>query len=392
MLLMPGLTPRPTWSRVSSAHLGVLYALAAIVVSIQKYNDGGYNNYLVFTQSLRVLLAHQNLYAPHTEYYGDLFKYSPTFPLVMAPLTWLPTLVGLILWNLLNAVALYGAIVTLWPGQRRAVIALALIVIEFVISLQHTQSNALVAALIVLAYAELEAARSWRAAFYIVAGFFLKGYGAAVGSLALLFRTRFRTIAASSVSFVVLALLPLVVLSPGELVEQYRHWFSVGGTFTVMRNTSIMRVIVQHVHSGVNPALIQLAGLVVFLLPFVRVHAWPDPRFRLRVLCSLLIALVIFNNSAEPPTYVIAMTGAAIWYASEPREPLDRWLMLALLVAIMLVSTDVYPRALRGAVAGPWAVKTVGSLIVWLRISWELMRGIYEKGLLKPAPTSISAG
>ena len=80
----------------------------------------------------------------------------------MAPLTWLPFAFGLICWNLLNVFALYAAITTLWPGQRRAVMALALVTIELVISLQHTQSNALVAALIVLAFAELERARSWR--------------------------------------------------------------------------------------------------------------------------------------------------------------------------------------------------------------------------------------
>jgi hypothetical protein len=109
------------------------------------------------------------------------------------------------------------------------------------------------------------------------------------------------------------------------------------------------------------------------------------------VLCSLLIAVVIFNNSAEPPTYVIAMTGAALWYASEQRGRLDGSVTLALLVGIMLVSTDVYPRALRGALAGPWAVKAIGSLLVWLRINWELLTGRYAEaaGRLKPAPRLI---
>jgi len=99
---------------------------------------------------------------------------------------------------------------------------------------------------------------------------------------------------------------------------------------------------------------------------------------------------VIFNNSAEPPTYVIASAGAAIWYASEPtRSRLDRRLTLSLLVATMLISTDVYPRALRNAVAGPWTVKALGYLLVWLRINWELLAGSYarQEVRLKPDTT-----
>jgi hypothetical protein len=173
---------------------------------------------------------------------------------------------------------------------------------------------------------------------------------------------------------VLLALLPLLVLSFAELTQAYRDWLGVRGTFTVMRNMSIMRVAVQYISPSISPAVIQAAGLVIFLLPFARLAAWPDPRFRVRILCSLLIALVIFNNSAEPPTYVIALAGAAIWYASEPsRSSRDRAMMLTLLLAITLISTDLYPRALRSALAGPWTFKAVGCLVVWLRINWELL-------------------
>jgi hypothetical protein len=254
------------------------------------------------------------------------------------------------------------------------VVALALTFLELVVSMQHTQSNALVAALIIATFVALERERSWRAGFFVAAGFFLKGYGVAAGCLTLLYRRRARAIATSAAWSIALALLPLVVLSTAELTKAYRDWLGVRGTFTVMRNMSIMRVVAQYISPSINPSAIQLAGLAIFLLPFARVAAWRDPRFRVRVLCSLLIAIVIFNNSAEPPTYVIAMAGAAIWYASEPSRPaLDRWGTLSLQLAITLISTDVYPRALRGVLAGPWTFKAVGCLLVWLRINWELM-------------------
>jgi hypothetical protein len=364
-------------ARVSIRQLGMIYAAAAVVVSIQKYLAYSYNNYLVFTGSLWVLLRHESLYTTQRGYYEDLFKYSPTFPLTMPPFAWQPVWSGLICWNLLNALALYGAIRSLWPGEQRAIVALGLVAIDMVVSLQHSQSNALVAALVIAAFASLERERPWRAGLFVAAGFFLKGYGVAVACLALLFPARIRTMTACAVWLAALALAPLAVLSPGELVQQYRDWASVGGTFVLMRNMNVMRVAVHYFDPTLNPLVVQAVGGVLFLLPFARVASWHDPRFRLRLLCSLLIGLVIFNTSAEPPTYVIAVAGCAIWYASEPRSRVDRWLTLPLLLTIILISTDVYPRPLR-AVAGPWTVKAIGCLIVWLRISWELLTGRYS--------------
>jgi len=46
----------------------------------------------------------KDLYAPYPNEYWDLYKYSPTFALLMAPLALLPTLAGLAGWNLLNVV------------------------------------------------------------------------------------------------------------------------------------------------------------------------------------------------------------------------------------------------------------------------------------------------
>jgi hypothetical protein len=367
----------PSVRRLSHRQIAVVFVLIAIAVSIQKFFAEAYNNYLVFTGSLRVLLAHGPLYAPHPEHYGDLFKYSPTFPLFMLPFLPLPLLLGIIGWNAVNALALYAAIRRLWADERRVVIALLLVAVELTVSLQHVQSNALVAALVILAFVELERARSWRAGFYIAAGFFLKVYGAAAGCLALLYRHRIKSVAASAVWFAALAAAPLIVLSWGELVDQYQAWLNVGGTFTVMRNMSLMRVAVQYLDPDLNPVVIQAAGALLLVAPFARIRAYSDRRFRIRLLCSLLIAMVIFNNSAEPPTYVIALAGAAIWYASEDRSRRDRWLTLPLLLVILLISTDVYPRPFR-AYAGPWTVKAIGCLVVWLRINWELLTSRYE--------------
>jgi hypothetical protein len=355
-----------------------LVVVAIIVITVQQVTGHDYNNYLTFSTSLKVLLSHESLYIPHPEYHQDLYKYSPTFALFMAPFTWQPVATGLFCWNLLNGLSLVAALRLLITDDRRAVIAIALVAIELATSLQNAQSNALVAALVIFAFVDLERQRNWRAGLSIAGGFFLKGYGLAAGVLALVYPQRLRAIGTTVVWFVALALSPLVILSIGELSQQYVDWFGVRGTFEVTRNASVMRVWARYVDSGTNPLVLQAIGGIVFLLPFGRVHAWPDPRFRLGLLCSLLVALVIFNNSAEPPTFIIAVAGGAIWYATgQPRSRLDRALVLALILGVSLISTDVYPRAWRGAFMGPYTGKAMGCLILWLRINWELLKGNY---------------
>jgi hypothetical protein len=345
---------------------------------------------LIFASSVKVLLAHQSLYVPHPEFYSDLYKYSPTFALFMAPFTWQPVFTGLLCWNLLNGLALFGSIRALWPDDdRRVVAAMALVTIELVTSMQNTQSNALVAALIVLAFVQLERAQSWRAGLSIAAGFFLKGYGAAVGALAVLYPKRFRVAGAALVCGAALAAVPLIFLSWDELLRQYSDWANVRDTFDPMRKASVMRVWRRYVDPDVNPLAIQLAGGLILLLPFARLSAWRDPVFRLRLLCSLLVALVIFNDSAEPPTYIVAMTGCAIWYLSDPaRSRLDRIVSLTIMLGVSLISTDVYPRSLRGTLIGPYTAKAMGCLILWLRMNWELLWKINSQ---RPSPNSQSA-
>jgi hypothetical protein len=188
--------------------MGWFLGALTIGVSLHKYWLDSYNNYRIFARSLKVLLAHENLYVAHPEYYHDLFKYSPTFPLLMAPFSWQPDVTGLVCWNLLNAFALFAAVRAVLPESRQAVVALAVLLLELVISLQSSQSNGLTAALMLYAFAQLEHGRPCRAALFMVGGFFLKVYGLAIAVLAFLYRDRGRLVACGAVWFVAFAAAP----------------------------------------------------------------------------------------------------------------------------------------------------------------------------------------
>ena len=372
--------------RITNGQAALLLTALVVAISLHKFWLDAYNNYRIFAGSFDVLAAHQNLYAPHPERYADLFKYSPTFALAMAPFAWQPEVTGLVCWNLLNALALFAALRALWPQGWQARLALAIVVLELVISMQSSQSNALVAALMVAAFAALERRRPWTAGAFIAGGLFLKVYGAAVGCLAILYRWRGRAIGATAVWLVFFALAPLVVLTVPELEQQYRAWLGVRGTFVTERNASIMRIVAAFGSPYLGPVVVQALGAAVFVLPFARVKEWSSPRFRLDLLCSLLIAIVIFNISAEPPTYVVAVTGGAIWYAARPRKGVIDRVVLGVLLLTSFVSTDAYGQ--RGMLVGPYTLKALGCFIVWVRINAALLTGDYAARELEGAETA----
>ena len=93
------------------------YLVLVLLVTIQSYFGGvatfnglpytHFNNYIIFKQSFFHLVYQKDLYALYPSEYWDYYKYSPTFALFMAPLAILPNFIGLLLWELINALPLF---------------------------------------------------------------------------------------------------------------------------------------------------------------------------------------------------------------------------------------------------------------------------------------------
>lgn len=97
------------------------------------------------------------------------------------------------------------------------------------------------------------------------------------------------------------------------------------------------------------------------------------------MLASLLIWVVIFNHKAESPTFVIAMSGVALWYYAMPRKNMDMVLAIIALVFTSLSVTDLFPPFLRESFVYPYAIKAFPCILVWLRIVHELLTGNFRK-------------
>lgn len=272
----------------------------------------------VFRQSYYHLMAHRNLYATDPAQGNDLFKYSPTFALLMAPIALLPAATGMLVWDLLNALALLGAVRWLLPRREAAIAALVLLP-EVFVAAQASQSNALVAALIVAAFVALERSRLTAAAIAIAVGAAIKLFPVAALSFALPNRGRWRFAWRFAVAAVVMLALPLGVIPLRLLEHQYHWWAIVESVDALARGASAMGLLATVAHGSWPNWPVQLAGTLVLLAPLLaRRRWWSDARFLRLYLCSVLVYVVLFNHQAERPSYVIAVAGAAIWYAMSP--------------------------------------------------------------------------
>ncbi len=365
------------------------YLLLTLLASLQNYflglkSFGGspaiyteYNNYVIFRQSFFHLLANRNLYAGYPAEQWDLFKYSPTFALAMAALAYLPDWLGLLLWNALNSLVPFFALKAL-PGlsvsQKNSLRWFVLI--ELLTSLQNAQSNGLILGLMVGSLVCLERKKAGWATLCLLLGAFIKPFAAA-GFLLFVFYPKKGLAALSALGWATaLALLPALAVGPTALLAQYQNWGTLlRADHAESAGLSVMGWL--NTWLGVFPPKTAVvgAGAVVLTLPLVRWRAYQHPLFRLWLLASVLIWVVIFNHKAESPTFILAMGGVGLWFFSGEKTRFDTLLVVLAFVFTSLSPTDVFPPALRASLVEPFVLKAAFPIFIWLKISYDLLVG-----------------
>src|SRR2546422_667090 len=226
-----------------------LYIASAALVTLQQAILRHSNNVSIFRSASFNLFAGRDLYAAHPEQHFDFYKYSPTFAVLFAPLAYLPFALTFLCWTLLNGLLLWYALDRLLP-EREATVALALLYLEVLLALQYGQSNALVGALMILAFVAIEARRPVGAAASITLGAAVKLFPLAALSVAVFHPRRLRFVAIFSGVLAVAVLLPLVAVSPAELLAQYHSWRGIEAKDALLRGYSLMHY--THAWPGVD--------------------------------------------------------------------------------------------------------------------------------------------
>jgi hypothetical protein len=359
--------------------VAILWFGAIIGATVQQGGIHNHNNFLIFRAASRHLIAGSDLYTLYPAEHADLYKYSPTFALLFAPFAFLPLLPAIFLWNALNAGALFIALGMVLP-RRAANVARAIVFLDMLGSLQNAQSNALVAALIIFTFAAYERHHTALGSLAAVGGAFIKLFPLAGVSFAIFHPRKVRVALAVIGSSVLLLALPLLVTPLHTLLAQYASWRAQSASeAAIKRGYSVMQMFENVLHGGWPNWPIQLLGIAILLAPvFFQRTRWHEWERRRLYLCSVLVFCVIFNHLAESPTFVVAVSGAAIWFAALTKPSRWEWtLFVSIVVLTILSSSDIMPDALQRDLFDRYRFKTVPLIVLWI----ELQRRLWSAGV-----------
>ena len=370
-LRLPSLLLRPR-------ALGWLIAALTVLITAQHYlkGPGSYNNYLIFVKPFFNLLAEKNLYLEYPAQYQDTYKYSPTFALFMGPLAVLPTWLGLLLWNAVNNAVFYFAARRLFPGDaRRQATFMLLVLIDVLTSLHNAQANCLLSGLMLWTYIHLENRRAAWAGLCLALAAFIKVYGIAIGLLFLFYPGFWRNALWAAAWLAALALAPLAVLSGPAFGMIYRGWFDIVRESATGIQLSLMGVLQSWFGFPLRlKGVVQALGLAVLVLPVLRWRVWTEADFRRRYVASLLIFVVIFNQMAESPTFIIAVAGFMLWFIDYRHTTRLAWPLFGLaFVFTTLSATDLLPHAVRETYFDVYKLKAVPMILAWAVIHAQLL-------------------
>ncbi|VXC12857.1 conserved membrane hypothetical protein [Flavobacterium sp. 9AF] len=341
------------------------------------------NNYLIYKNVFYHTIHQTSLYAEYPNEYFDHNHYGPVFSLLIAPFALLPDAIGMVLWSVFNAFVLIWAIHKLPIKSINYSIILWIILNEFITTTLSFQINPIMTAIIIMSFVSIQEEKEGRAAFFIMLGTFIKLYG--IVGLAFFFfsKHKLKFILYLITWSLVFYVLPMILATPEFINSSYIEWFErlvvkngENTSLDSMQDISFMGIIRRVVG---NPMLSNLPfllfGLLVFGLPYLRIKMYKDLKFRLLLLCSVLLFTVIFSSGSESPTYIIAFTGIAIWFIiqNKPISKFSWFLLIFALIVTSLSATDLFPKILYKSLVKPYALKALPCVLIWFKIIYEMM-------------------
>jgi hypothetical protein len=360
--------------------LSIFAGLQAFILSNKTYEQTGekaskYNNYIIFKQSFNHLTENKDLYQLYPKEHKDLYKYSPTFSVFFGAFTLIPDVVGLTLWNILNALVFLLAIYYL-PRLNLTQKGLILMIclLEFMTSIQNQQSNALVAGLIILTFGLAEKRYYFFATLCIVFSVYIKVFGVVGLALFLFYPEKWKLALYTAGWSILLFVLPLIFVSIDQLEFLYKSWgHLLDNDHTISYGFSAMGWL--HAWFGIDSGkqAVLIAGILLFMIPLIRIKEYKNFTFRFLTLTSILLWVIIFNHKAESPTFIIAMAGVALWFITGKKNALNITLFVSALILTSLSPTDLFPKFLRDGYVEPLMLKVFPCILIWLKIFWDML-------------------
>ena len=373
--------------------LFIVYVVAAFAISFHGYTLGEkefegvktthYNNYLTMKYSHFHLLDEENIYIAHPDDHWDLFKYSPAFAVLMGIFAYLPDLIGLIMWNLLNALALFFAIKSLPIGNKKiGIFMLWFIFIELLTNLMYEQSNGLMAGLMIYSFSFFEKGNKAMASLCLVMTVFIKIFGLALFPIFLFYPKKIRFLAYTVLWFAILIWLPLIFIPFEQFIFLHKEWYYLLTVdYEITYGLSLIGILNNFDLMFIPRQYMIIAGGLILMLPLIFIGRYSDKLFRYQFLASVMIWVIIFNYRAESPTYIIAIAGIAIWYFTSESGNVNTFLLLLALIFTSLSVSDLIPQYIRDEYFKQYQIKAIPCILIWLKLIFDLYFRRYKPAI-----------
>lgn len=357
-----------------------LWTLLPIIATVFKLHRN--NNYLIFRGVFWHTVNQTSLYGAYPNEYFDVNHYGPLFALVVAPFAVMPVWLGMLFWNVALSLCLYVAISRSQLKYKQQIFIYWFCAETLLTSLFMQQFNIAIAAIIIASYFLIERERDFWAAFLIVLGTFVKLYG--VVGLAFFFFSKHkgRFVLSLLLWAVVLFVVPMLISNADYVIGQYHEWYVIllekngENLQSIAQNISLLGMVRRITGNLLYSDLWLIApALVLFFIPYFRFSQYRNAMFRQTYLASVLLFVVLFSTGSESSSYIIAISGACIWYLSAPWQR-NRWDIVFMVLVLMISgfgSSDLYPRCIRHDLIQVYSLKALPCTLVWLKLCYEMM-------------------
>ncbi len=348
-----------------------LFFLVALFVSIKYVFFDVANNYKIFYYSLVHLQNGESLYNEYPHQYFDHYHYAPTFAALFSPFFLLPYKVGLFIWNFFFTAIWVYAVYKMPFDKKQKLFIYWYVIQELLTSVDNTQTNPLIAAIPLFAYLCFEKKQPFWAAAFIMLGFNIKIYSLVTAALFIIYPGKWKFILSMIFWGLCYGITPLLFTSPEKLYWQYELWVNqlmIKSDHDTWLTQSIHRIIYKFISPNISKTVIIGVGAMLFCSVYLHVKRYAEEQYKMLLLASILIFHVIFNPVAESATYVIAVTGVAIWWLYSPKKIIDWILIVSCYFLTVMSPTDFIPKYIQKSFVEPYVLKALPCVLIWFRI------------------------
>lgn len=359
----------------------IIWFMAFFCAAIKILIKGGANNYLIFKYVYFHAVDEVNLYIRDPSLYGDCNHYGPLFSLVISPFLIFPDIVGVIVFCGVMALSLGVAINCLPIDWKSKVIIYLITANDLFITTLGCETNTLIIALIIGAFVAINKEKDFWAAGFIMFGFFIKLYS--IAGLAFFFFSKHKIKLTGSLVFwaAVFFVLPMLITSPAFILQSYFDWYvsllekNLENANSLLQDLSVMGMMRRiSGNRELSNIIVLIPALVLFALQFINYKLFDDINYRLLILSSVLLFIVLFSSGSESPTFIIAITGVAVWFTQQ-KQPYSKIVIALFVFAIVFSSfstSDLLPHFIR-VFWKTYALKALPCFLVWLYLVYQIL-------------------